>query len=600
MNNPNNSSEKSQLQLAEQYLSAGISIIPIRTDGSKRPAINSWTPEQKTIPCLDQVQDWIASGPCGLAAVCGKVSGSLELLDFDDFALFEPWKAIVDDILPGLVDRLTQNRTPAPGMHVPYRCSVIAGNTKLARKPVTDPGTGKIIPEVMIETRGEGGYFLVPGCPPTCHETGGLYEHVCGPPLTHVAVIRPEEREVLWRAARSFDRWVEQSDVHDGPRSTANNNGSLRPGDDYNRRGPSWALILEPHGWVEVRDGHWRRPGKEGRVWSATTTCKSQKDGNELFCCFSSNAHPFEGARGDGKSCTAYSRFAVFTLLNHGGDFSAAAKALAEEGYGEPKGHPGSAKAAPGGETQADKPQTMYSIILDHFRGFYDPSFRRGTAIYSGKLGREILPGEACFAPGINLIDKLAQASDAPRYKDNITVNRSAIPAWFKQWARSAWVDLIQPLAEEPETDEVVATAAEQFESHLRTGLLTMVSLGRTYQNDGKQDIQKVETRSLVRWSQVLAREGVWSDIRSYSLWTRTDQGRLRIALRVELFSQAHASKLFGDLTQNKFGRLCELYGLGQAKRVLGQRVVELTAKLVNSLAPDPRSAEEEKDEDEQ
>src|SRR5262249_24234286 len=48
---------------------------------------------------------------------------------------------------------------------------------------------------------------------------------------------------------------------------------------------------------------------------------------------FSSNADPFEGPSG-GKPCTCYCRFAVYTFLNHGGDFKAAAQALYEQGYG--------------------------------------------------------------------------------------------------------------------------------------------------------------------------------------------------------------------------------------------------------------------------
>jgi len=30
-------------------------------------------------------------------------------------------------------------------------------------------------PEVLIETRGEGGYVLAPGCPPECHPSGKPY-----------------------------------------------------------------------------------------------------------------------------------------------------------------------------------------------------------------------------------------------------------------------------------------------------------------------------------------------------------------------------------------------------------------------------------------
>ena len=53
-----------------------------------------------------------------------------------------------------------------------------------------------------------------------------------------------------------------------------------------------------------------------------------------MFCCFSSNAHPFQGAS-NGRPCTSYSKFAAYALLNHAGDYSAAAKALYDCGYGD-------------------------------------------------------------------------------------------------------------------------------------------------------------------------------------------------------------------------------------------------------------------------
>src|SRR5262249_15239260 len=55
------------------------------------------------------------------------------------------------------------------------------------------------------------------------------------------------------------------------------------------------------------------------------------------------NAAPFEGASG-GKPCTPYNKFGAFALLNHGGDFKAAARDLAGQGYGD-QGRDGRPKA---------------------------------------------------------------------------------------------------------------------------------------------------------------------------------------------------------------------------------------------------------------
>jgi len=99
-----------------------------------------------------------------------------------------------------------------------------------------------------------------------------------------------------------------------------------RPGDDYNRRGEI-ATVLEAHGWQRVGEANanqfWRRPGKATGNHSATF------DGH-TFYVFSSAAPPFEPNQG-------YSPFAVYAILEHSGDFTAASAALAARGYGDPR-----------------------------------------------------------------------------------------------------------------------------------------------------------------------------------------------------------------------------------------------------------------------
>ncbi|MBT5610105.1 MAG: AAA family ATPase, partial [Lentisphaerae bacterium] len=101
-----------------------------------------------------------------------------------------------------------------------------------------------------------------------------------------------------------------------------------RPGDDFNKRGDI-APVLESHGWQRIGESGgnqlWRRPGKTMGNHSATF------DGR-TFYVFSSAAQPFEANQG-------YSLFAVYAMLEHGGDFKAASASLAAEGYGgEPPG----------------------------------------------------------------------------------------------------------------------------------------------------------------------------------------------------------------------------------------------------------------------
>src|SRR5262249_48361772 len=138
---------------------------------------------------------------------------------------------------PGLLERITVNQTPRSenSRHLWYRCSEpVGGNTELAVDP-EDKETGKK-KEILIETRGEGGLALIPGCPAECHPTGRLYVHVSGPPLLKIVTITSEERELLHRIARSFDLREQQETE---PREVKRN-GTLLPGDDFNARGPSW------------------------------------------------------------------------------------------------------------------------------------------------------------------------------------------------------------------------------------------------------------------------------------------------------------------------------------------------------------------------
>ncbi|MBA3707375.1 MAG: AAA family ATPase, partial [Planctomycetes bacterium] len=94
-----------------------------------------------------------------------------------------------------------------------------------------------------------------------------------------------------------------------------------RPGDDFNRRADFGALLTH-HGWSLAHDGanqHWCRPGK------TNSTSATLKEG--VLYVFSSNAAPFEPTR-------AYSPFAAYALLEHHGDFQAAATELRRSGYG--------------------------------------------------------------------------------------------------------------------------------------------------------------------------------------------------------------------------------------------------------------------------
>jgi putative DNA primase/helicase len=306
---------------------AGYCVLPIRRDGSKRPMVD-WQDYEKDRPSEEQIKRWFdVPNPPGIGIVGGPVSGGAYCLDFDNHAVenFPLFSELVEAERPGLLKRCAVVRSPGTGerRHVWFRCP---DGEPLPREVLASDPAAPGGEQTLIELRGEGGQTLAPGCPPECHPSGGEYKHIDGPALEQLRPLSADERAILLAYARSFNRKV--TDCKTPPCKVDGG----RPGDDYNRRGPDWKAILEPHGWLCVRQRgdvwFWRRPGKEGHGCSATTGFCKGKDGTERLYVFSSNAPPFEAGK-------MYSKLAVYTLLNHGGDFTAAARALADMAYGQ-------------------------------------------------------------------------------------------------------------------------------------------------------------------------------------------------------------------------------------------------------------------------
>jgi hypothetical protein len=138
-----------------------------------------------------------------------------------------------------------------------------------------------------------------------------------------------------------IERIIEASKQQEKPKPAPQKLDRSKPGDDYCARGPTWHEILSPHGWKYIGESNgvqgWRRPGKDDEGLSATTGYCASEAGRDLFYCFTSNAPPFAIEQ-------TYNKFSVYALLNHGGDFKAAAAALAADGYGEQRKQRGSAK----------------------------------------------------------------------------------------------------------------------------------------------------------------------------------------------------------------------------------------------------------------
>lgn len=315
------------INAAEKYISLGLSVLP--TNDRKEPAVNVWTPFQSRKMSSDEIpvlfNQWNVRG---IGIIGGDISGGLEILDIDTkhdpmAKLWEDFKDSLANAVPGLMERFVIAETRNNGYHLYYRCRVVQGNTKLAKR------TNQ---EVLIETRGQGGYVAA-------YPSEG-YSFIQGD-LSNIPEITKQEREALFSVAKCFNELYEHRLPEDtGAKiSASNGNGSF---EDYNQRGDVVAL-LEKHGWKIVSERDKRilmlRPGPTDSKSSGNFHTEKR-----LFRCFSSSTN-FDPDK-------AYNPTGVYTVLECDGDKSRASRQLYNEGFGErynsrevPKAEPGNAES---------------------------------------------------------------------------------------------------------------------------------------------------------------------------------------------------------------------------------------------------------------
>lgn len=302
---------------------AGLSPLPIRADGTKAPALPHWR-ELMTQPAdIDAIISWYAAHPdWGLGVACGY--GHLEMLEFEGRAM-DRLNDAQDAIRAAGIDAVWNSiwegwseQSPSGGIHLMYRLAdaEVPGNMKIARA-----ADGL----VLVETRGAGGQTVIAPSAGTVHPTGLPYRLLTGGPATAATITMAQRRTIHQTIAALLDETPQRDhpsqDGTPAPRfdpakATA---PDARPGDRYETT--DWADILTPHGWQKLftsgRTTYWRRPGKTEGI-SATTGHADDRDRLYVF----STSTEFDTER-------PYTKFGAYALLEHGGDYSAAGKALA-------------------------------------------------------------------------------------------------------------------------------------------------------------------------------------------------------------------------------------------------------------------------------
>lgn len=284
------------LETALSLLDSGISAIPVRAD--KTPLLKTWRKYITEAPSRDEVEKFFSDG-ASIALVGGKV----QCIDVDEkyqsglMVAFE--KRVREHGLGNVWDKAIIQRTPSGGYHLVFitDCEPIR-NMKLAQKGEDERF------ETLIETRGTGGYFLI--------APSKGYEVIQGD-FDFFPVFTQDERDDLLDIARSFDIRAPREAV------TASKLDDISPGDDYDSRGDVVGL-LRSHGWTQINDKHWRRPGKDRGISASFGVIPDR------FWVFSTST-AFESEH-------VYRPWHVYAVLEHGGDYQAAAKALRMLGYG--------------------------------------------------------------------------------------------------------------------------------------------------------------------------------------------------------------------------------------------------------------------------
>jgi hypothetical protein len=101
------------LQAALALTAKGISVTPVRADGSKAAGLK-WKEFTTRIMTEDEVRTHFA-GNVGIAIICGAVSGNLEVIDIEGHAPWAEIAELIEETAPGLLAYSRKSLHPPAG-----------------------------------------------------------------------------------------------------------------------------------------------------------------------------------------------------------------------------------------------------------------------------------------------------------------------------------------------------------------------------------------------------------------------------------------------------------------------------------------------------
>lgn len=263
---------------ASGYLADGYNVLPL--NARKRPTIKTWTFLQTEHASVNLINEWWPlHSRHGIGIICGAISGNLTVIDVESLEAWNQLEASIQGVpaLAELMPSTSLSTTPSGGRHLFIHADEAPrGNDVLARD-----ATG----ELLIETRGEGGYAMVP--PGTGREWLRFLDR------EHRALWTGAQLEMVLGLARQFHKEPIKTTTTTTPApkpAAAPKAPGLSPIDDYNQRA-DFHQLLTAQGARLIRTeasgkAHYARPGKTENAPGGNL---SLVDGVPRFFVFSRN-----------------------------------------------------------------------------------------------------------------------------------------------------------------------------------------------------------------------------------------------------------------------------------------------------------------------